>query len=221
MSALSGEERQHAIWQKAQTEGRVNVADLADVYEVTAETIRRDLNVLESSGLLRRVHGGAVTMDRLIFEPGLEERSQQMTDEKARIAEAAIRYLPDSGAVFLDAGSTTAQLAERIPSSSKLTVATNSLPIALMLAHQPNLTVMMTGGRIRGRTQAGVDDWALRSVESIRVDVAFVAANAVSVEHNHTPPEPSQAVDRVATGRELDDETRGLIESAGVEVVLT
>lgn len=193
MTSLSGEERQHAVWQQVQQEGRVNVVDLADSFDVTSETIRRDLSVLESGGLVRRVHGGAVPVDRLIFEPGLEERAHQMTGEKVRIAEAAQHELPEKGAIFLDAGSTTAQLAERIPTTSRLTIATDSLPIALTLTQRRNVTVMMTGGRIRGRTQAGVDDWALRNLESLRVDIAFVAANAVSVDHGLGTPDASEA----------------------------
>lgn len=190
---LSGEERQHSIWQTVQHDGRVSVVDLASQFDVTSETIRRDLSALESAGLVRRVHGGAVPADRLIFEPGLEERAHQMTEEKIRIAEAALDLLPDQGAIFLDAGSTTAQLADRVPATSTLTIATNSLPIASNLAQLPGVTVLITGGRIRGRTQAAVDDWALRSLRSIRVEIAFVAANAVSPEHGLGTPDASEA----------------------------
>lgn len=229
MSVLSSQERQHAIWELVQREGRVNVVDLASSFDVTSETIRRDLSALEAGGLVRRVHGGAVSIDRLVFEAPLAERTHRMTDEKVRIGEAAVGELPRSGAIFIDAGSTTAQFAERIPPSATLTVATNSLPIALTLADRPNITVLMTGGRIRGRTQAGVDDWALRNLESLRVDIAFVAANAVSLDHGLGTPDASEAAVKraiVAAGERIvlladhtKFETRSMLSYAPIAAV--
>ena len=88
-------ERQQQILQEAREQGRVEVAGLATLLGVTSETVRRDLTALERHGLLRRVHGGAIPLDRLGFEPGIATRDAVLTAEKERIAKAALEELPD------------------------------------------------------------------------------------------------------------------------------
>jgi DeoR family fructose operon transcriptional repressor len=171
----------------------VDVAQLAADLKVTAETVRRDLSALEHQGVLRRVHGGAMPVERLGFEPGLAARDAVWRAEKERIAKAALSELPVEGSVLLDAGTTTARLAEILPTSRELTVVTNSLPIAITLSVRPGLTVLMAGGRVRGRTQATVDDWAVRVLGDTYVDVAFVGTNGISVERGLTTPDPAEA----------------------------
>jgi DeoR family fructose operon transcriptional repressor len=190
---MYAEERQQLIRERAREHGRVDVASLALAFGVTPETVRRDLSVLQRYGVLRRVHGGAVPVDRLDFEPGLSARSGAQQDEKHRIARAALAELPREGTVLLDAGSTTAAFAELLPADRDLTVVTNGLPIALMLANRPRLSVMVIGGRIRGRTLSTVDAWAMTALAGIYVDVAFLGANGVSLEHGLTTPDQSEA----------------------------
>jgi DeoR family transcriptional regulator, fructose operon transcriptional repressor len=101
--------------------------------------------------------------------------------------------LPVEGSILLDAGTTTARLAEVMPVNRDLIVVTNSLPIALSLSVRPGLTVRLVGGRVRGRTQAVVDDWALRVLGDTYVDVAFVGTNGISVERGLTTPDPAEA----------------------------
>jgi DeoR family transcriptional regulator, fructose operon transcriptional repressor len=157
--------------------GRVDVATLAEELAVTTETVRRDLDQLERRGLVRRVHGGALPVERLRLEAEVSERSLAMAAENERIAKAALAHVPHEGTVLIDAGTTTARLAELLPDDRELTVVTNSLPIALTLATRLRLTVLTVGGRVRGKTLAQVDRWALRSLAEIRVDVAFLATN--------------------------------------------
>lgn len=187
------EERQQWIVDHARTVGRVEVATLADELDVTTETIRRDLKVLERHGLLRRVHGGAIPVERLGFEPGLAARDAVLTAEKERIAKAALAELPAEGSVLLDAGTTTARLAEALPLDRELVVLTNGLPIAMSLSTRPNLTVLLIGGRVRGRTLAAVDSWALQALADSYVDVAFIGTNGVSVERGLTTPDTTEA----------------------------
>jgi len=190
---MYAEERLQFIVQRARLEGRVDVAALADGLNVTAETIRRDLTALERQGLLRRVHGGAIPVERLRFERSLDVRDALMQAEKERIAKAALDELPEQGTILLDAGTTTARVAEILPPERELTVVTNSLPIAMTLAAQPNNTVLMVGGRVRGRTLAAVDDWATRVLSDTCVDVAFVGTNGVSTERGLTTPDLAEA----------------------------
>lgn len=191
---MYAEERQRAFLERARAQGRVDVAQLAAEFSVTTETVRRDLTVLERHGLLRRVHGGAIPVERLGFEPALSTRDIVMTAEKDRIAKASLAEIPPEGAILLDAGSTTARLAEQLPSDRELTVVTNSLTIAMTLSTRPNLTLMVIGGRLRSRTLAAVDAWALQSLRDTFVDVAFMATNGISVERGLTTPDTAEAL---------------------------
>jgi DeoR family transcriptional regulator, fructose operon transcriptional repressor len=187
------EERQAQIVASARTAGRVEVGRLAEELAVTPETIRRDLTTLERRGLVRRVHGGAIPIERLGFEPGIDTRAAVMTSEKERIGKAAVEQLPEEGSILLDAGTTTSHLADLLPHDRELTVVTNALDIAVRLASRPNLTVLALGGRVRGRTLAAVDVWAVEALRDTFVDVAFMATNGISVERGLTTPDPTEA----------------------------
>jgi DeoR family transcriptional regulator, fructose operon transcriptional repressor len=192
------EERHQEILQRARENGRVDVASLAVELDVTPETVRRDLSTLERAGLVRRVHGGAIAIERLGFEPAVSARESLLTAEKTRIGKAALAELPDSGAILLDAGTTTRQLADMVPTDVELTVVVNSPLLATILARRSNLTVIMLGGRVRGRTMAAVGDWATAVLASIHVDVAFMATNGISVERGLTTPDPTEAATKAA-----------------------
>ncbi|MCW2886167.1 MAG: DeoR family transcriptional regulator, fructose operon transcriptional repressor [Streptosporangiaceae bacterium] len=187
------EERQQEILRRARAEGRVDVMRLAEELSVTSETIRRDLTALERAGVVRRVHGGAIPVERLGFEPALAARDAVMTVEKERIAKAALAELPDEGAIIIDAGSTTERLAAALPMDRELTVVVNAPPLAVSLATRPNLTVIMLGGRVRRRTLATVDDWNLQMLSRIHVDVAFMGTNGLSDQCGFTTPDPAEA----------------------------
>jgi DeoR family fructose operon transcriptional repressor len=190
---MYAEERQREILRRARESGRVDVVRLAEDLAVTSETIRRDLTVLERAGVLRRVHGGAIPVERLGFEPALAARDAVMTAEKERIAKAALAELPEEGAVIIDAGSTTERLADALPPDRELTVVVNAPPLATSLATRMNLTVLMLGGRVRRRTLATVDDWNLQQLSQLHVDVAFMGANGASLECGFTTPDPAEA----------------------------
>ena len=190
---MYAEERQEAIAERAVRDGRVEVSTLAAEFGVTSETIRRDLTALEQRRIVRRVHGGAIHVERLGYEPGLSQRAESMTAEKERIAKAALDELPVEGAIALDAGTTTARLAEILPTDRTLTVITNSVPIAATLSTRSGLTLMVVGGRIRGTTSAAVDGWALSALEVSTVDVAFVGTNGISADRGLTTPDSAEA----------------------------
>src|SRR3990172_6258933 len=152
---MYAEERQRLIVERARADGRVEVAALAEELGGTAETVRRDLTALERHALLRRVHGGAIPIERLGFEPALAARDSVLTVEKERIARLSLAELPDEGTILLDAGTTTARLADALPADRELVVLTNALPIAMALSVRPNITALLIGGKVRGRTQGG------------------------------------------------------------------
>jgi DeoR family fructose operon transcriptional repressor len=190
---MYAEERQQRILDEARQAGRVEVTALAELLDVTPETVRRDLTVLERHGVLRRVHGGAIPLEKLGFEPRLDVRQERYTAEKERIAKRAVEQLPEEGTILLDAGSTTQALVELLPAGRELTVVTNSLPIASLVARSEHLSLYLLGGRLRGRTQAAVGDWAVDALSSISVDVAFVGTNGLTVRRGLTTPDQDEA----------------------------
>jgi DeoR family fructose operon transcriptional repressor len=113
--------------------------------------------------------------------------------EKRRIARAALRHLPATGSVLVDAGSTTAHLAEQFPDRAGLVVFTNALPIAALLLEKPQLEVHLIGGRLRAPTSAAVGPWAGRVLRDLHVDVLFAGTNGVSVARGLTTPDPEEA----------------------------
>ncbi|MFJ8884617.1 DeoR/GlpR family DNA-binding transcription regulator [Streptomyces sp. NPDC102402] len=186
-------ERQQEILRLAGESGRVDVLSLAERFQVTAETVRRDLKALDRAGLLRRVHGGAIPAGRLGFEPDLAERDTVAADEKDRIAAAALGELPTDGNIIIDAGTTTVRLAAAVPIDSRLTVVTHALPVAARLSDHPGIALHLVGGRVRHRTRAAVDAWALSAYAEINADVVFLGTNGFSPEGGLTTPDLAEA----------------------------
>jgi len=189
---LYSEQRKQAILTTLAAAGRVDVAAMSEQLAVTSETVRKDLIALERQGQLRRVHGGAIPLQNLSFETEVTARVE-FAEEKRRIAKAALAHLPRTGTILVDAGSTTALMAELIPPDRQLTAFTNTLPIALALAAKPNVTVYTLGGRVRSITLAEVDAWAARTLGEINVDVAFLGTNGISPHRGLTTPDPAEA----------------------------
>jgi DeoR family fructose operon transcriptional repressor len=192
---MYAEERQQAIASLVIANGRASVTELAQAYDVTTETVRRDLAVLDKAGVLRRVHGGAVPVRALhLVEAGVGERESTRAEHKDAIARAAAELLPPSGAtILLDAGTTTARIAAHLPTDRELVVVTNSVPVAARVAALPSVSLQLLGGRVRGITQAVVGEQAVRVLDTLRVDMAFVGTNGISVRHGLSTPDNEEA----------------------------
>ncbi|MCL3859960.1 DeoR/GlpR family DNA-binding transcription regulator [Actinotalea sp. K2] len=186
-------ERQQQILARTRSQGRAEVKSLAEILDVTPETVRRDLTALERRGLVQRVHGGAVPVDRQPFEPALADREGRMAAHKDRIAKAALDELPDGGSIILDAGTTTARLAQMLPSGIELTVVTHALPVAMLLANRPGIRLHLVGGHVRPQTLAAVGGWAQQAIAEIHADVVFLGTNGISVERGLTTPDLTEA----------------------------
>ena len=190
---MQAEERQHRILATARGDGGVDVGKLVADLAVAPETIRRDLRTLEQHGLIRRTHGGAYPVETARFETSLAMRTTRRVAEKRRIAAAAVELLADAETVFIDEGFTPQLIAEALPTDRPLTVVTASLTTAAVLADNTSITVLMLGGRVRGRTLATVDHWATRMLAGFVIDLAYVGANGISREHGLTTPDPAVA----------------------------
>lgn len=200
---MYAEERQHEIVTRARELGRVSVAELAGRFEVTPETIRRDLDALAGRGLLSRVHGGAVPAEKLrLAEAPIGARDTSSTEEKMAIAHRAVGLLPrrEGLTVLVDAGTTTARVCAVLPQWISLVV-TNSVPNAAALSARGDFEVMLVGGQVRGLTQATVGSETVEALGRLRVDVAFVGANGFSTDHGFSTPDPSEAAVKEAMVR--------------------
>jgi DeoR family fructose operon transcriptional repressor len=192
-------ERRELIERLIADDGRVSVVDLARRFDVTTETVRRDLDQLESEGSLRRVHGGAVGPDReSTVEPSLAQRLERQGTAKTAIAHRALAAVPPDfrGSVFLDAGTTTAAVAAELAprlTTDEIDVVTHSLTLAYALSGVPNASLTVVGGRVRGLTAAAVGADTVRAIDALRPDIAFLGTNGVSAEFGLSTPDPEEA----------------------------
>jgi DeoR family transcriptional regulator, fructose operon transcriptional repressor len=187
-------ERQHEIYLLALRHGTVDVSDLARQFDVTTETIRRDLSELQTRQLVRRVHGGAVPVERQRHEPMVEARGALNGDEKLRIAQKAILQIPAQGSVIIDSGSTGQRFADVFPATSAVQVVTNSLTTALTLARRGVDHLSVLGGSVRTNTFAMVDASVVEAVRRLRADVLFISCDGFSMERGLTTPYREEAL---------------------------
>ncbi len=192
-------ERHEQITRLLGEEGRVAVVALAARFDVTTETIRRDLDLLESLGRLRRVHGGAVSRERLsTVELPLADRLQQHGSAKAAIAQRALDAIGDdfTGSIYLDAGTTTAAVADALTprlGNARIEVVTHSLTLGHSLAAVPGASLSFIGGRIRGLTAAAVGADTVSAISALRPDVAFIGTNGIAADFGLSTPDPDEA----------------------------
>jgi DeoR family fructose operon transcriptional repressor len=186
-------ERRRWLVNQARQVGRIDVAEVAQALTVAKETVRRDLTALEAEGLLRRVHGGAVPVERLGFEGDLSLRHRSRPDEKGRIADYAVGLLGTAESIYIDEGSTTQAFAERLHPRRPLTVVTNAVPVAMLMAAREHVTVILIGGRVRGNTLGTIEHWAIRMLEDFVFDLSVMGTNGLTVERGLSCPDAGVA----------------------------
>jgi DeoR family fructose operon transcriptional repressor len=185
------DERHAEVLRLLAVERRVESHSLVGRFGISAESVRKDLALLEARGLLRRVHGGAIACEPRRAEPHVTDRGEGAA-RKTAIARHALKFVPDGGSVLLDAGTTTMHLAEMLPTDVDLVVYTNSIPVGATL-HRRGLVVVTLGGRIRSPTMAGVGVLTAQALASVNVDVAFLGTNALSFDRGLTTPDAEEA----------------------------
>lgn len=208
---LSALERQSEIALLAKVSGHVSVAQLAEHFEVTPETVRRDLKALEKLGRLSRVHGGAVSASATgSAETEFASNASVRPEEKSLIADCAWKRIQQDGgisSVSIDSGSTTLEFAKILATATRtigarsLTVITNSLPVSNLAADYGMTSVHTVGGRIRPLTRAIVGDNTVAQIERLRTDLAVMGTNGISLTHGCSTPDPSEAAVKAAMVR--------------------
>jgi len=173
--------RQNEILDIAAREGKVTVEGLAEHFDVTLQTIRRDLTELSAAGKLDRVHGGAV-MRTGVANIGYEERRRLMADEKAAIGRACAAAIPDNSSLFLNLGTTTEAVARELLDHRNITVVTNNMNVANTLVANESCEVVVAGGLLRRSDGGLVGDLTAQIVEQFKVDFAVIGTSALDAD---------------------------------------
>jgi len=173
--------RQADILDLARSEGRVAVEDLARRFDVTVQTIRRDLTELSDAGLLDRVHGGAMLRTG-VANLGYDERRRMNEAGKAAIASAAAAAIPDNSSLILNIGTTTEAVARALLGHRNLTVVTNNMNVANILAANPSSEVVVAGGVLRRSDGGLVGALTTHVFEQFKVDIAVIGCSALDEE---------------------------------------
>jgi DeoR/GlpR family transcriptional regulator of sugar metabolism len=170
-------ERRQAILGRLERDGKVVASELVASLGVSEDTVRRDLRELAEQGLLQRVHGGALPSAR---QGGTFVRRLEIAHAaKAALAAAALPLLAGARVIVLDGGTTTLELARRLPEGFDGTVVTNSPPIAAALAEHPRAEIVLLGGRLRKDDQVAVGAVAVEALHGVRADVCVLGVCSV------------------------------------------
>jgi DeoR family glycerol-3-phosphate regulon repressor len=170
--------RQSEILDLARADGKVLVEDLAQRFGVTLQTIRRDLTDLADAGRLERVHGGAV-LKAGVANIGYAERRGINAEAKAAIGRACAAAIPENSSLFLNIGTTTEAVARALLDHRNLTVVTNNLNVANILAESQSCDVIVAGGVLRRSDGGLVGDLTKEAIETFKVDYAVIGASAL------------------------------------------
>jgi DeoR/GlpR family transcriptional regulator of sugar metabolism len=172
--------------------GVIRIEALCRQLGVSPATVRRDLDQLEKAGAIRRVHGGAVSVESRLEEPLFDNKTSIAAREKRRIADAALEFVGPEETIYLDGGSTVLELARLLRERTNLTVVTNSLRAASELAgHGPRL--ILIGGELRRLSQTVVGPLTRLVLSELHLDKAFMGTIGVSVKEGLTTTDPGEA----------------------------
>jgi DeoR/GlpR family transcriptional regulator of sugar metabolism len=172
--------------------GVIRIEDLCRQLKVSPATMRRDLDQLEQGGAIRRVHGGAVSVESRLEEPMFADKASLAVREKRRIAEAALTFIEPGDTIYLDGGSTVLELARLLRDRTNLTVATNSLRAAHELSGRgPRL--ILIGGELRRLSQTMVGPLTRLVLHELHLDKAFMGTIGFSAKEGLTTTDPSEA----------------------------
>src|SRR5260370_15552760 len=182
---IAQERRQH-IFQDIETSGIASVRGLAQRFDVSTITIMRDLQELQQEGLIRRVHGGAISVRGASYEPPFIARESQFSSEKQRIALKAVEMINEGDSIILDVGTTTLEIARALKGKRNLTVLVTNLRAALELASQTAIQVIVIGGKLRSSELSLVGHLAEQTLRAFQVDKAFIGVGGITIEHGLT-----------------------------------
>lgn len=184
---MVSQQRQKYLLNTAQKEGFVSIPKTAELFDVSIETIRRDVNLLCQQNLLKKVFGGAVPTKASIWREPDSSKGTRIQHSKIAIAREAAKMIRDGDAVSFDGCSTTLELANCLRDIRRVTFVVNSMPIATLLynktlAGEISGTIITTGGQINTNAYRSLTYMALETIDKYHYDIVFVTATAVSAD---------------------------------------
>lgn len=191
------DERQLAIARYVEDHGRARVTDLAERFGVSRVTIRKDLDVLADRNLVLRTHGGAIAPRVRRQDLTYEVRDQMQQEEKAAIGAIAAGLVSDGESIIVDASTTGLYVARELMhrgTGQSITLVTNSIRIASELAERPDISVLLMGGRVRGRSLSLVGHLGDAVLERVNVQKAFLGAAGFTLEEGLTETTEEEAL---------------------------
>lgn len=196
-------ERQERLLDLIRASGTVRVDEVCSKLEVSPATVRRDLEALEAQGLVRRVHGGAMSTENRREEPLFDEKVSLALRQKRAIAEKAVGLVEPGDTVFLDGGSTTLELARLLSSRRDITIVTNSLRAMQELSGN-GPQVILIGGELRRRSQTMVGSLTRLMLGQIHFDRAFMGTIGITAE-GATTTDPNEAFTKELVMRQASE----------------
>lgn len=175
---MSLNQRQEVVLEQVRSQGFASVEALAERFQVTAQTIRRDINHLAAEGLVTRYHGGvgaATSAENLAYSA----RQVLHQEAKQRIAELVAQYLPDHASLFINLGTTTEEVARALGEHKGLRVITNNLNVATAMGRNPDCEVIIAGGIVRARDLGVTGEATIEFMRQFRVDFGIVGISSI------------------------------------------
>lgn len=191
-------ERQHFILSCLADRDVMSITELTERLGVSHMTVRRDIQHLEKTGRVMSVTGGVKLPERLDFEPSHLVKAGIRAEAKGAIGRAAARMIPAKAVIYLDAGTTTLQIAHLIADRPDLTVVTNDFVIAAFLAANAACALYHTGGLVERENQSCVGDATAEAIARFNFDIAFISASSWSIAGVTSPSESKRPVKRAA-----------------------
>jgi DeoR/GlpR family transcriptional regulator of sugar metabolism len=198
-------QRRQIIIDELNTLGSVRVDDLSRLFDVSEMTVRRDLDSLESEGLLERAHGGAIALHAVTSERRYREKDEENRGAKEAIARVASEMVEDGETVLINSGSTTRQVINSLARRRGVRIVTNNVAAVSDLPDDIEAEIMLLGGRFRGAAGCVVGDWAVRLMEDLAPARAILGADGIRIKEGMSSPIPEEA----ALTRLMIERTRG------------
>jgi DeoR/GlpR family transcriptional regulator of sugar metabolism len=187
---MNAAERHNKIVEILLDKGQINIADICEMFDVSEMTARRDLNALDQQGLLRRVHGGAITNLGRSYEPPFQTRENKNQEAKTAIGLKAAELIYDGDSIALDVGTTTLEIVQGLRGKRNLTIITSCLQVANKVVDQLSLDIdarlILTGGIVRPRELSMIGPIPENVYQDLHVDKAFIGIGGISLEDGLT-----------------------------------
>ena len=196
-------QRKSEILDRVSRTGTVVGAELAEEWNVSEDTIRRDLRELAAQGAIQRVHGGAVRVSPAAAD--YATRTNVATDAKVAVARAAVVLIEPGQTVFLDGGTTTREMCRAFPDALAATVVTHSPTVAVELVDKPSIDVLLIGGTLHRHSLVSVGAVALEYINAVAVDTFFLGVSGVHPEQGLTTGDAEEAAIKRAISRRASD----------------